>query len=110
MSCNGCNPQTGDTPCTETLPITCIIHPATLDRPYYNYYPDFTSYDNPDQSFYEGWTGGIIGVTDPVKGLSIDSYVTGDNYCKTAFGPQAKFATFSDGYYMSNMNGPNLNI
>ena len=69
MSCNGCDPQYGDTACTTMLPVTCIIHPRVLARPYYGYYPDFTPYANPDQSFYEGWTGGIIAVTDPVRGL-----------------------------------------
>lgn len=110
MSCNGCNPQLGDTACTQRLPLLCIVHPKVLSRPYYNYYPDFTPYANPDQSFYEGWTGGIIAVTDPVRGIEVTSYATGDNLCKTAFGAKAKFAQFTDGWYMSNMNGPNLNI
>jgi hypothetical protein len=110
MSCNGCDPQLGDTSCSEKLPVLCIVHPRTLDRPYYGYYPDFTPYDNPDQSFYEGWTGGVLAVTDPVRGLEIDSYKTGDSLCKTAFGPKAKFAQFTDGWYMKNMNGPNLKI
>ena len=110
MSCNGCDPQNGDTPCTQKLPVTCIIHPKVLARPYYGYYPDFTPYSNPDQSFYEGWTGGIIAVTDPVRGLEVTSYAVGDNLCKTAFGSRAKFAQFTDGWYMSNMNGPNLRI
>lgn len=110
MSCNGCNPQLGDTSCTERLPVACIIHHKVLSRPFYNYYTDFTPYANPDNAFYEGWSGGIIVVTDPVRGLEITSYSVGDNMCKTAYGSAAKFATFTDGYYMSNMNGPNLNI
>jgi len=110
MSCNGCDPQLGDTACTVKLPVLCIIHGKTLDRPYYNYYPDFTPYDNPDQSFYEGWTGGIIGVTDPVMGLTIDSYATGDSLCKTAFGDNSKFAQFTDGWVIKNMNGADLKI
>jgi hypothetical protein len=69
MSCNGCNPQEGDTSCTEILPITCIIHHKKLDRPFYKFYPSFTSLSNPDNSFYEGWTGGVIALTDPIRGL-----------------------------------------
>jgi hypothetical protein len=69
MSCNGCNPQQGDTACTIKLPITCIIHAKKLARPFYDYQTDFTSYDNPDRGFYEGWTGGIIALTDPIMGL-----------------------------------------
>jgi hypothetical protein len=92
MSCNGCDPQLGDTACTQRLPITCIIRPRTYYRPFYDYYPDFTPYDNPDQSFYEGWTGGIIALTDPIRGIEITSYQVGDNLCKSAFGRKAKFA------------------
>lgn len=110
MSCNGCNPQNGDTLCTQKLPILCIVHARTLPRPYYKYYSDFTPYSNPDQSFYEGWTGGVISTTDPVRGLDIDSYKTGDNLCKSSFGPSAKFATFTDGWYMANMNGPDIKM
>lgn len=110
MSCNGCNPQNGDTSCTEILPVTCIIHPKTLARPFYNYYSDYTPYSNPDAAFYEGWTGGIIAVTDPVRGLDITSYAVGDNLCKTAFGPSAKFAMFTDGWYIPFMNGPSVAI
>jgi len=110
MSCNGCDPQLGDTSCTEKIPILCIVHPKKLDRPYYNFYPDFTPYDNPDQSFYEGWTGGIIAVTDPIRGLEVDSYVTGDKLCKTSFGDDSKFAQFTDGWLMKNMNGADLKI
>lgn len=49
-------------------------------------------------------------MTDPVRGLEIDSYRTGDNMCKTAYGDHAKFATFTDGYHMKYMNGPDLKI
>ena len=110
MSCGDCNPQDGDTPCTEKLPVLCILHHKTLNRPFYNFYPDFSQYDVADQSFYEGWTGGIFALTDPVRGLEIDSFVTGDNMCKTAYGPYAKFASFTDGYYMDQMNGPEVKI
>jgi hypothetical protein len=50
-----------------------------LHRPYYSFYPTSnlqqtalsgaTPFANVDQSFYEGWTGGIIALTDPVSGL-----------------------------------------
>ena len=110
MSCNGCNPQYGDTACTTRLPVTCILFHKVLDRPFYGYYPDFTPYDNPDQSYYEGWTGGIIALSDPVRGVEINSYQVGDSICKNQFGQFAKFAEFTDGYYMKNMNGIDLKI
>jgi hypothetical protein len=110
MSCVNCDPQEGDTPCTQILPVTCIIHHKKLDRPFYKFYPTYTSLSNPDNSFYEGWTGGIIALTDPVRGLEVDSYITGTRMCQNAFGPDAKMATFTDGYYMDYMNGPEINI
>lgn len=80
MSCNGCNPNEGDVPCTVKLPITCIVNYMKLDRPFYAFYPSSnlqktgstsgaTPFANADQSFYEGWTGGVIALTDPVRGL-----------------------------------------
>jgi hypothetical protein len=108
MSCNGCNPTFGDVSCTVELPITCIVNSQKLDRPFYSFYPTFTPYNNPDQSFFEGWTGGIIALTDPVKGLQITSVVTGTKLCQNYFGRDAKMATFEDGFYMPYMNGPTL--
>ena len=110
MSCNGCNAQEGDTSCTEILPITCIIHHRKLDRPYYKFYRTYTSLNNPDASYYEGWTGGIIALTDPIRGLEVDSYLTGTRLCQNYFGADSKMATFTDGYYMDNMNGPTISI
>jgi len=110
MSCNHCNPQDGDTACTISIPILCIISPKTFDRPFYDFYPDFTPNDNPDRSFYEGWTGGVFGVTDPIRGVEITGYIAGDNLCKSSFGIEAKFAEFTDGYYMKYMNSPDLKI
>jgi hypothetical protein len=110
MSCVNCNPQQGDTDCTVSLPVTCILHPKKLDRPFYSFYPSFTPYSNPDQGYYEGWTGGIILLTDPIQGLTIDSYKTGDNLCKNYFGQNAIFATFESGFYLPNMNGPLIRI
>lgn len=119
MSCNGCDPNSGDTFCTAKLPLTCIVNYMKLDRPYYSFYPSSnlqntssltTSYSNADPSFYEGWTGGVIALTDPICGLEIDSYTTGTKFCQNAFGANAKFATFTDGLYMDKMNGPVLKL
>lgn len=120
MSCNGCNPHEGDVACTVKLPVTCIVNYMKLDRPYYSFYPTTnlqnttsagaTPFANADQSFYEGWTGGVIALTDPIRGLEIDSYLTGTRLCQNAFGADAKFATFTDGLYMRQMNGPVLKL
>ncbi len=49
-------------------------------------------------------------MTDPVAGLEIDSYLAGTRLCQNAFGADAKFATFTDGLYMKQMNGPAVKI
>jgi hypothetical protein len=110
MACDGCNPKDGDTLCTVSLPILCILHYKSLDRPYYFYQPDVTSYHNPDNSFFNPWTGGILTVTDPVRGLEVTSYEKGDQYCKDYYGMDAKFAEFHDGFYLPDMNGFNSGI
>jgi hypothetical protein len=107
MSCFGCNPISGDTACTESLPVACIINARTLHRPFYNFYADgVTPAPNNDQSYLEGWTGGSIALTDPVPGLWITSYQAGDALCKAYFGFAAKFAEYTDGWVIPQMNGP----
>ena len=52
FACNGCNNAVGDSSCTVQIPILCILHAKTIDRPYYEFYPDFTTYSNPDAAHY----------------------------------------------------------
>ena len=105
MACEGCNPKDGDTPCTVKLPLLCILHHKKLDRPYYFYEPDLTSYEKKDGAFFNSWTGGVLLVTDSIRGLDIVSYEKGDQICKDYYGYDAKFAEFHDGYYLDDMNG-----
>jgi len=69
-----------------SLPILCILHYKTIDRPYYYYSPLDSTYNNPDGGFYNSWTGGIFVVTDQIKGFNIKSYAVGDQYCKNYYG------------------------
>jgi len=92
MGCKGCDPQEGDTPCTQTLPALCILHHKVNDRPYYIYSPNVAPYQNPDQGYYNAWTGGIFTVTPPVRGYDIDSYDNGNKICQKFWGKNAKFA------------------
>ncbi len=64
-----------------------------------------SSYQKKDGGFYNPWTGGVLVVTDPIRGLQLTSYAVGDQRCKNYYGPNAKFAEFHDGYYMDDMNG-----
>jgi hypothetical protein len=61
-------------------------------------------YANPDDGYYNGWTGGIFAVTEPVRGSDLDLYETGNNLCKMQYGNNAIFAEFHDGLYMDYMN------
>jgi hypothetical protein len=104
FGCNGCDPVEGDVPCTNKLPVLCIIHHKVIDRPFYDYSPMVVPYQNPDRGYYNGWTGGIFAVTAPVRGYDVDSFEAGDKYCKDFWGKNAKFAEFKDGWYMNWMN------
>lgn len=78
IGCNGCNPVSGDQPCTSVLPVLCILHHKVIDRPHYDYSNLPRPYENPDRGYYNGWTGGIFTVTPPVRGYDVDSFKAGD--------------------------------
>lgn len=104
IGCKGCDAIKGDEPCTSVLPVLCILHPKVIDRPSYAFSNLARPYENPDRSYYNGWTGGIFTVTPPVRGYDVDSYEAGDKLCKDYWGKSVKFAEFKDGYYQSEMN------
>lgn len=79
------DPYIGDTPCTTALPIACIA-PLGLPNP-----------GVPEDDFYQGWTGGTLGMTPPVIGSEIDSLATADALCVAALGPEYRMAEFHDG-------------
>jgi hypothetical protein len=74
FSCNNCNPFEGDQPCTKALPILCISNAKTTSRPYYNIQTQYTPFAVLDGGYYDGWTGGVLTVTLPVRGSDISSY------------------------------------
>jgi hypothetical protein len=84
-----CDPYLGDVECTEALPLLCIKKAGTgfpLPRP--------TSVSN--SSFYNRWSGGIIGTTSPTvppKKLSEASAL-----CVKEFGTDWRVAEFHDGW------------
>jgi YVTN family beta-propeller protein len=82
-----CNPYTGDTSCSNSLPVLCVS-PQGLPRPPYT----------PDPSlFYDGWVGGSLALTAPVLGTSLTSQATADALCATTFGSGWRMAEFHDG-------------
>lgn len=85
MSCRGypkthdnkfCNAYYGDTPCYYYKPILCINKLNILRPPYpvSSAYPFNTSF----KWYYQGWTGGIIKLSKPMRGCSISSKAHAD--------------------------------
>ena len=104
--CSGCNPYHGDTDCTEQHPIFCILAHKTLPRPYY-YYPSSYSSAIADKGFYNGWSGGIFGVTQThVQGLKITSKKVGDQICADELGSGWQMMAHGMSWYMPYMNNP----
>lgn len=104
FSCNGCNPTSGDVPCSASLPLLCISKAKSSVRPMYKVAIEYTPFAVTDGGYYDGWTGGVFEVTEAVQGSQITSQQAGDTICQNYFGPNAKFASFNDGYYMDYMN------
>lgn len=104
FSCNNCNPFEGDQLCNISLPLVCITSAKSLDRPYYRVAVEFTPFAVVDGGYYDGWTGGVIQVTVPVKGYDLKDYSTGNNLCQGYFGANAQWAKFNDGFYNPYMN------
>ena len=102
--CSHCDPYQGDTHCSHELPIFCILAYKTLPRPYY-YYPSSYSSAVADKGFYNGWSGGVFGVTPkPVKGFDITSKAVGDSICSDQLGAGWQMMAHGMSWYMPNMN------
>ena len=78
-----CNPYKGDTPCSEALPILCLKK-ENLPRP--NYAVVGKGHAMPAE-YYNGWTGGRIALTRPVRGDALTSLETADTICERQLGP-----------------------
>ena len=78
FSCNNCNPFEGDVPCSKALPILCLNSGKNLLRPLYQIQSMYTPFAVLDGGYYDGWTGGVLTVTRPVRGSDISSYQKGD--------------------------------
>jgi hypothetical protein len=104
FSCNNCNPFEGDQTCNKSLPLVCITFAKAVERPHYRIAVEYTPFAILDGGYYEGWTGGVLQVTVPVRGYDVVDYTYGDNLCKGYFGPNAKWAKFNDGFYLPFMN------
>lgn len=80
-----CNAYKGDTPKAQTRPILCIV-PGNSAEPkdypaLFNAKP-LTGTASSNWRFYNGWSGGQIGLTNPVLGMTITSRAVGDAMCQ----------------------------
>ena len=98
-----CDPYQGDTSCSTALPILCL-KAANLPRP--NYAVAGKEHAMPVE-YYNGWTGGQIGITQPVRGDQLTSVETANELCKAALGEGFRMAEHHDGKYVTGMNEKN---
>jgi hypothetical protein len=80
-----CNAYTGDVSCTQFLPVLCFKPDGVPD-------PGVTPND-----FYNGWTGGHIGLTPLTKGSTLTSLAVANALCVATFGTGYRMAEFHDG-------------
>ena len=102
LGCAGCWPYSGDTWCWYHRPILCIKKKKSARPPY--------DVPNPASlhDFYNGWSGGQVRVTTPVRGCFIFSKIHADFICRIHFGLGWRMASFHDGFYMDGMDGSYL--
>ena len=102
VGCNGCNPYTGDTLCSTSLPIMCVSK-TDYNRPPYNAPACNTAGCN--QWFQAPWSGGYITITPvKVKGSDIGSRANADQYCKKFLGEEFVSVYHGLGSYIPNMS------
>jgi hypothetical protein len=89
VGCSGCDPQNGDTVCTQLRPLLCIYKPtATFPKP-----PAVSD----DQ--YHLWSGGLVATTLPVAGNTFAHSTDASSYCIAQFlDPGWRVAEFHDGW------------
>jgi hypothetical protein len=112
VSCHGaprpeggdCDAHEGDTLCTEQLPILCLKRDGSA-RP--NYALVGTAHSMP-REYYQGWAGGRIALTRPVRGTNLTSLAAADAICAQALGKGYRMAEFHDGKYVVGMGEQRL--
>jgi hypothetical protein len=92
-----CNPYVGDTPCSTSLPITCL-RPGDAPRPAVTQ----------DTFAQTTWSGGTLAFTEPVRGDRFRTIRDADRHCAARFGADWRTATMHDGVQegISAFSGP----
>ncbi|MCP3143252.1 flagellar hook-length control protein [Pyxidicoccus xibeiensis] len=85
VGCSNCNAYSGETSCSNALPVLCINQDNAPVPP--GIFPDF----------YNGWARGNVATTLPVVGSSLTSVAVANQLCASAFGAGWRMAEFHDG-------------
>ncbi len=95
---DSCNPYKGDTSCRVVLPVLCF-QGTGLPQP-----PDVQA------GQYTGWSGGVLGATQPVMGAILTSESAGTARCEKELGAGWRMASFHDagGWGMQGQRGLGL--
>ena len=93
-----CNPYKGDTSCRVVLPVLCFQSKG-LPQP-----------SEISAGAYQGWSGGVLGATQPVMGAILTSDLAGSARCEKELGPGWRMAEFHDagGWGMQGQRGLGL--
>jgi len=78
-----CNPNNGDTLCSHEKPLLCFLD---IDAPV----PEILK-----NSQY--WTGGILALSDPIRGEQFSRLTEANTYCEMTFGKGWRVASYHDG-------------
>lgn len=95
-----CNPYAGDTECSASLPILCLL-PEGVARPPYEVVGQ--AHAMPVE-YYNGWAGGPLGLTVPIAGTELTSAEAGDAHCAQELGPGFRMLRHSDGRWIEGMD------
>ncbi len=100
LSIAGGNPYKGDMSVEEAHPILAIKI-TDIPRPAY---PVKKRSGAMCPAYYQGWSGGIVKLTPPIKGYKLTSRKKADELVKEYFGKDYRMAEFHDGKYIAGMN------
>ena len=87
-----CNPEYGDTLCTEARPVACY---QDNDRPSPKLSADITQYEK--EKIQKHWIGGDLKFTPAIRGDSFKTLSDVNQYCNQSFGAGWRVLSYHDG-------------
>lgn len=87
------DPFVGDTPCDNLLPLACIRETGATAPAALSHQRKGTSSSNAARH----WSGGVLGLTDPVRGADLATVGDADRACEKRFGRGWRVADYHSG-------------